>query len=379
MKNVKDKFKKLVKNKNFVVAMCVLGLTIIVIGVSYASFFAVRSNSKNQSVKSGDLNISVTYPGNRTAINNNNILPMSDKEALKSADSIVLAIQNIGSIDSHYTITVGYDMENFNSLASNDTSEATKRLTPIDYIKVALFEYNNNVETQLTDPISLAELPIYTLDSSDHRNNRYSLYFGDVGGTSSGNVTKTYLVKIWLSDEATTVASHTYFYVNASVVAEAQNAQMKYNISGNSVYVNSSGSSVNFANSKIIIHNGSKVVTTDAKGDFTIDGLYPGDYNISAVVENKKYKGHLRIEEGSTFSISAIRSTSTNIYQAAKDTAIPIADLLKYNNLDSYSDAAPEQQYNRKNNYKIVGTSNPNIENIAIDFENNYALTMSKY
>ena len=48
-----EKITKFIKSKNFFIAVCVFVLTLSTIGVSYASFFTVKTNSNNQSVSTG--------------------------------------------------------------------------------------------------------------------------------------------------------------------------------------------------------------------------------------------------------------------------------------------------------------------------------------
>lgn len=50
-----EKVNKFIKNKNFVIGFCVFCLTMVSIGFSYASFFSVKTNSNNQSIKTGTL------------------------------------------------------------------------------------------------------------------------------------------------------------------------------------------------------------------------------------------------------------------------------------------------------------------------------------
>ena len=108
-----EKMTKFIKSKNFLIAACVFVLTISIIGVSYASFFTVKTNTNNQTVTTGTL--AVSYGGQSSAIQKNNMIPLPDEEGLNQGetDTSVIYIQNTGTLDSTFTLNVGYDMENF--------------------------------------------------------------------------------------------------------------------------------------------------------------------------------------------------------------------------------------------------------------------------
>ena len=133
-----EKVNKFVKNKNFIIAVCVFCLTIASIGFSYASFFSVKTNTTNQSITTGTLKVS--YGSETSAIQRNNSLtPMSDAEGMNQNDVSVIYIQNTGTLDSTYVMNIGYDMENFTSRTGY---KDTDMLTPLDYVRFAVYEYN---------------------------------------------------------------------------------------------------------------------------------------------------------------------------------------------------------------------------------------------
>ena len=375
-----EKIKKVVKSKNFIIVACVIVLTIITISVSYAAFFTVKTNTANQSVTTGTL--AVTYTEQSTAINRNNMSSMSDEMGLALTEASVIYIQNTGSLDSTFTITLGYDMENFlSSVGSNTEAE----LTPLDYVKVAIYEYNGtNDETLIVGPITISELPIYELNNSDSRYNRYSILFDSVGGTSSGDATKTYKVKMWLSDKAIPAASYSYFYLNAEVVAEVLNAKMSYNISG--TLTDSAGSPLNEA--VISLQNNSAVSTTDSSGAFNLNGIYPGVYNLNITYNGVTYKGNLTVTEGESNSLNSRGSTfsgdaNTDIYNIAYNYGTTLTNILNANNITTYADAATfvaGTSYNLRPTYELVGGANSDITGVGISLDTSsgmYSLTLN--
>lgn len=375
-----EKIKKVVKSKNFIIVACVIVLTIITISVSYAAFFTVKTNTANQSVTTGTL--AVTYTEQSTAINRNNMSSMSDEMGLALTEASVIYIQNTGSLDSTFTITLGYDMENFlSSVGSNTEAE----LTPLDYVKVAIYEYNGtNDETLIVGPITISELPIYELNNSDSRYNRYSILFDSVGGTSSGDATKTYKVKMWLSDKAIPAASYSYFYLNAEVVAEVLNAKMSYNISG--TLTDSAGSPLNEA--VISLQNNSAVSTTDSSGAFNLNGIYPGVYNLNITYNGVTYKGNLTVTEGESNSLNSRGSTfsgdaNTDIYNIAYNYGTTLTNILNANNITTYAAAATfvaGTSYNLRPTYELVGGANFDITGVGISLDTStgmYSLTFN--
>ena len=375
-----EKIKKVVKSKNFIIVACVIVLTIITISVSYAAFFTVKTNTANQSVTTGTL--AVTYTEQSTAINRNNMSSMSDEMGLALTEASVIYIQNTGSLDSTFTITLGYDMENFLSSVGNNTEA---ELTPLDYVKVAIYEYNGtNDETLIVGPITISELPIYELNNSDSRYNRYSILFDSVGGTSSGDATKTYKVKMWLSDKAIPAASYSYFYLNAEVVAEVLNAKMSYNISG--TLTDSAGSPLNEA--VISLQNNSAVSTTDSSGAFNLNGIYPGVYNLNITYNGVTYKGNLTVTEGESNSLNSRGSTfsgdaNTDIYNIAYNYGTTLTNILNANNITTYADAATfvaGTSYNLRPTYELVGGANSDITGVGISLDTStgmYSLTFN--
>lgn len=338
-----EKVNKFIRNKNFIISVCVFGLTMASVGFSYASFFSVKTNTTNQSITTGTLNVS--YGSNSSSIQKTNMTSMSDEMGLAQTEASVIYIQNTGSLDSTYVMNIGYDMTNFKARTGYKDTDV---LTPIDYIMVAVYEYNGagKEDTLIVEPISIAELPIVKYDESDPRNNRYSILFNTLGGTSSSNSTKTYKIKTWLSDKAIPAASYTYFYVNTEIVAEVQNAKMAYTLRIFS-YSPLSG---------ITLQNGSKKATM-VNNFFVLDNIYPGTYNIEIVFNKNKYKGNITIEEGTGNSLTSYGTSfsGSNIYSIANTYKTTVAKIIEYNNLDTYSSAATISSGKLMSTYKITG------------------------
>ena len=372
-----DKITKFVKKKNFLIACCVLVLTIGTLGYSYGAFFSVKTNTNNQTVTTGTLNVS--YTNASTSMDKGQMQSMSDEMGLNETDNSLIYIQNTGSLDSTFTLTVGYDMANFTSRSGY---QETDELTPLDYVMVAVYEHSDGTDTLVVEPTAVAELPIYEMNSSDSRYNRYAILFDTVGSTSSGNATKTYKVKMWLSDKAIPAASFTYFYLNAEIIAEVENAKMAYNLSG--TVTDSSSTALNGA--VVSIQNGSVTSQTDASGNFTLNGIYPGTYNLDITYNGITYKGNLTVVEGTANNLVSNGTTfnsTSDIFSVANTYKTTIAKIISLNDIDTYSTEvafASGTTYNLAPTYTFTGggTEAVNDLNISLDTSNQtYSLTLN--
>ena len=373
-----DKITKFVKKKNFLIACCVLVLTIGTLGYSYGAFFSVKTNSANQTITTGTLNVS--YTNASTSMDKGQMQSMSDEMGLNETDNSLIYIQNTGSLDSTFTLTVGYDMENFTSRSGY---QETDELTPLDYVMVAVYEHSGGEDTLVVEPTAVAELPIYEVNSSDSRYNRYAILFDTVGSTSSGNATKTYKVKMWLSDKAIPAASYTYFYLNAEIIAEVENAKMAYNFSG--TVTDNTGAALNGA--VVSIQNGSVTSQTDASGNYTLNGIYPGTYNLDITYNGITYSGNLTVVEGTSNSLvsngTTFNGSSSDIFSVANTYKTTIDKIISLNDIDTYSTEvsfASGTTYNLAPTYTFTGGGTEAVSglNISIDTTaQTYSLTLN--
>ena len=274
---LKELFKELYANKNLFIAVCVFLLTLSTIGVSYSAFFILKSNTNSQTVTTGTLDIS--YTGDDIVLSGDELLPLPDREGLKAASNKIIYVQNTGTLDANFALTIGYDMTKF---SGRSNPKETDELTPIEFIKFAIYSYNsgNKESTLIAGPLTIADLPIYEANK-DYRQNQYLILFDKVGKKGSATSSKTYQIKVWLADKTTPIASQTFFYVNSQIVAEVEGAKRDYNMAG--ILANSAGSPL--AGATINFQNGSKVVSTDTTGAFTIPNLYEGTYNLDIIRE----------------------------------------------------------------------------------------------
>ena len=364
MDKTKQILKKFYQNKTLFIIVCVICLSSLTIGVSYSAFFSVKTNSVNQTIQTGTL--TVTYSGNTAVLAYDTIEPLTDEEGMAQTANRIVTVQNTSTIDSKYTVTVGYDMTSF--LARADYN-ANDELTPIEYARLAIYEYDttNSTSTLIGSPISISELPIYELNSSDSRYNRYSLLIDTVGNTTSGNATKTYQIKIWLSDDATAAATDTYFYFNTEVVARPDGDTLNYTING--ILQNESGTAISGAT--ISLHNGSIVTTTGTNGAFTLENVPVGTYNLDITASNVRYQANLTVSEGATKDIkilgTSFSATNSDIYSKTYQYKTTTEKIIDVNDIiDITSGISLNGYYVLAPTYELTGAYDANIGSLII-------------
>ncbi len=380
---MKAKIKKWLRNPKVIVVLSVFVLTMATIGVSYSAFLSVKTSTGNQTITTGTLNVTYTNTSENPqdeAIQKTNMQRMDDDEGLKQSDARYIFIQNSGTLPANYFLTVGYDMANYNKL---ENKKEGAELTPLEYIKIAVFEQTTSedgekVNNLIAGPVTLADLTVYSADETDDKNNKYLLLFDSINAVE--DATKTYVVKTWLSAEATSSVSKSYFYVTSDIIAEAAETRVTYNFTGK--LQNSDGTAIKDAT--ISIQNNSKIVKTDDAGNFNIEGLLPamvqdnvtyaGAYNLDIITsDNKVYSTTFTLNKGETQSITERQETQTNsqanmkISTAAYIYGTTINKIKELNNINELSTNYPLiNQYKVPKTYIITGTDTEDLGTLTI-------------
>ena len=96
------------KTETKVIAIVVICLVILVLGISYALFFEVKGNEKNQIVKAGTLEFSYANGSQITnATNSECFIPMNNEEALSHSEcEYKISIANTGTLPGNYNINL---------------------------------------------------------------------------------------------------------------------------------------------------------------------------------------------------------------------------------------------------------------------------------
>ena len=106
---MKDKkIGSVLKTESKVIAYVVICLVIIVLGISYALFFEVKGNEKNQIVKAGTLEFTYANGSQITnATNSDCFIPMNNEEALTHSEcEYKISIRNAGTLPGNYSINL---------------------------------------------------------------------------------------------------------------------------------------------------------------------------------------------------------------------------------------------------------------------------------
>ena len=182
-------FSSIFKKETKLASYIIICLTLVVIGISYALFFKVGSNSENQEVVAGTFTF--TYEQGTEITNTGNtscFLPMNADEAgLVSSDcDYVFSVKNTGSLKASYTLR----------LVNQDTNtmEASK-------LKVMLKRENSgNLETVEGFPKTISELSDGYLLEAEIEPNQIVVYhiqiYVDEASYVSGDEGKTVAYKI---------------------------------------------------------------------------------------------------------------------------------------------------------------------------------------
>lgn len=200
-------YKALIKKQSTIIAIAVICLTVATIGVSYALFFQVETNSENQVVTAGTLN--VEYGSASKAITAKELIPMSDEEALASETMTgTIYIENTGTLPSYYELKIGNDMISF---TNRDNPSSSDKIVNHDYLKVAA--YLNG--TMIVEPTVLSALEKASDDES-----MYSLFKNILFTRGTGESTATVVIKLWISENAPEEIIGDYVYMKMDVTGE---------------------------------------------------------------------------------------------------------------------------------------------------------------
>ncbi len=332
-------------------------------------FFDIKTDNSNQTITTG--NLSVVYGSSTSSIISNNMIPTKDNVGLSNEAQSIIYIQNNSNLDSEFNLTIGYDYSAY--LASADYS-AGKTLIPLENIKLAVFEYNTqtSASVRISDIINLGSLPIYDMNENDFHSSTYLVYNSMIERSSSGNSAKTYVIKVWLDEFSPSYSGSGSVYLKLGIESDVTDAKTNYNISG----VLKTGSDEVLADADISINNGSKKVTTDATGVYTLSGMREGIYvaKITAA-DNTVYEGTFVIKEDinnltiNKFVNSHTVSTNDSIPSITYTYGTTINALKNANNIIESSvtyDLVLGSNIILPDVYQIVAGSSVNINNLNI-------------
>ena len=150
-------FKNIFRRETKLASYIIICLTVVVLSLSYAMFFKVDGNSKNQVVKAGDLVF--TYENSSQTISNEKsdcFLPMTTDETslyLGTCD-YKLSVQNTGSLKGAYTLKLIANSEN--TIEANKLKVVVRKQVG-DVLEVVSGYENGKVVSELTNGILIED------------------------------------------------------------------------------------------------------------------------------------------------------------------------------------------------------------------------------
>ena len=174
------------KNK-IIKITALLGLFLLVFGISYALFSVVLEGTKKNKISTGTLSLKLTdlegndeknMPEGTMAINLENAYPMTNEEGLEQT-SYEFKIINDGTIDAYYKLKI-------EALETTDL--------PVSTIRYNLIENN--------EPITIEPKLLSNTTTTKKTSNNNNLYQIDTDIIKVGEE-KTYKLNIWIDYEAT--------------------------------------------------------------------------------------------------------------------------------------------------------------------------------
>ena len=169
-------------------------IIVIVLSVSYAVFSYIGTGTKNNTLNTGTLVLSLDETS-AAGISLANSIPISDTEGT-ALTAYTFELKNTGSIASNYRIMLVEDTDKYTS------DGCTENKLPLDNLK---FSLTKNSETPVVDILN-ATTPILET------------------GILAANTTNTYALRIWIKDSATTEINGKHFHgkLKIDAIAEGQ-------------------------------------------------------------------------------------------------------------------------------------------------------------
>ena len=186
---------KRIKRDTLIVIISVVVLTISTMRVAYSAIFSVKSQSTVQKIKSGTLNVIIDNLAS-SMLSSTELFPTASNELPSSTNLSVsgpyatLVLNNSGTLNSAFSVTVSYDTENLPSGKTIDD------LISFDYLTIGIYDVDND---EWYEYGSSYYTQISNLTPTE--SNVYPVLSGEINAPAvSGNTTsRLYHVYIWLN------------------------------------------------------------------------------------------------------------------------------------------------------------------------------------
>ena len=186
------KIGKKLKRDTIIVIISVFVLTLTTIRVSYAAFFTVKSQSTVQRYETKELNVLISKG---SSVSVKEIFPTLTSKLPTAPDTVIaptegsfstITLNNSGSYDAEYVLSVGYD----DALPEGKTA---KDLIPLKYLNIGILDKTTN--NWLDFGNSKYYISLASLEAS--ATNVYPI----LNGTINKDVSQNYDFYVWLDED----------------------------------------------------------------------------------------------------------------------------------------------------------------------------------
>lgn len=191
------KIAKKIKRGTLIVVISVIALTLSTMRVAYSAIFSVKSQSTVQQISSGTLNVVIDNLSSQM-INIDELFPVSSSDLPTQENSVVsgnyatLILNNTGTLDSAFSVSIGYD-----NLPAGKTADD---LISFNYLIVGIYDVTEDKWVQFGSSYNTI---IGNIQESE--TNVYPILRGSISAQSGSSPTvKQYRIYIWLKEDTPT-------------------------------------------------------------------------------------------------------------------------------------------------------------------------------
>lgn len=358
------------KGMMIVTIFAIISFACVSLGTSYAFISKLSSNTVNQNIKTGNLNATLSY----TTLTNAEIVPLTDEEGINQTTYAKLSVSKNNQYTVFYSINFSY------SVKSIPSGSAKEDLVPLEFVRIAVFDSESST-TPIVGPVSITELPLSSVDTSDHYNDVYLLSYANFAASSDS---KTYYIKAWLDPNTPDEFDEKLIYLDASINQEPLIAKSLYNLSGTVKNGSSavSGAVISIQNNDM---KNKSTVTTASDGTFSLSSVPNGTYNLIVTYSGNTYETTIHVQNGDTSLVSTRSATTcaagSYLQACAYTNYTTVSKIINYSSYVGYSNSALTSSVNVPPSYVVQGLDSISVQNITginVTLNADKTLTLSK-
>ena len=172
---------KMFKRQTFIITVSIIGLSVVLLGTSYALFFRTNQSAEQQIVSTGTLLIEIPNPQQRLA---SDLFPKTEAQTSQD-DEYTFTVSNTGTLPATYEVII-----------YNDSDETLTNSIEHEYLMVS---FDGGTATRLSNLTRTAD----TADITNENNIKYILSTNNsLNPSGQSGSSATHTVKIWLDANA---------------------------------------------------------------------------------------------------------------------------------------------------------------------------------